>query len=127
MFGNFVNTLRDMLRPTESIQVETKLATVAPNLSGLLAPGHLVQQMAEAKIILPEVSALPPVISQVSPTQEPIKSAGPLPILDDMRENIPPRSPNEIAELLKYETPEQTQRRIANDQRRAARQRGWID
>jgi hypothetical protein len=46
-----------------------------------------------------------------------------LPLLDDMRVDLAPRSPAEIARLLEFETEEQTARRIANDHERYRRQR----
>jgi hypothetical protein len=39
-------------------------------------------------------------------------------LADEERIDLPMRSPAEIAELLKSETPEQTQRRIENDHAR---------
>ena len=60
-----------------------------------------------------------PLLTKAEPTPTPTLG----PVVDDMREDLPPRSPAEIHELLKIETSEQTSRRIENDIRRHINQR----
>jgi hypothetical protein len=71
--------------------------------------------------------ATPVIDSSATIAAQPVTERAPTPnppvLVDDMREDLPPRSPAEIQELLKIETPEQRDRRLENDIRRYMNQR----
>ena len=71
--------------------------------------------------------ATPVIDSSATIAAQPVIERAPTPnppvLVDDMRGDLPPRSPAEIQELLKIETPEQRDRRLENDIRRYMNQR----
>ena len=123
MFGNFVNFLQDLRKQELPATVaRTSERPPAPNLSGLSQPGIAAQKttVALSPVIAPRpsVEAAPVVPQPISPAPRPIDWA------EESRIDLPPHSPAEIAELLKYESPEQTQARIRVDSQRYWNQRG---
>jgi hypothetical protein len=79
-------------------------------LDSLLRPGPRAMKPVE-----PVVKAAP-VVAEPIPTTEPINWS------EELRTDLPPRSPQHIARLLEFETPEQTRDRIQNDRARYANQ-----
>ena len=91
-------------------------------------PGSIAWRVQYAEAVRRiRAASEPKVVAAPLPTKieaaEPAPTPNPPVLVDDMRDDLPPRSPAEIHELLKIETSEQTSRRIENDMLRHLNQR----
>ena len=113
MFDKIRNWMRsrNVHDSKEGENMSPQTMTSVPNLRGLLKSGPKAGKTSEivlsAKLL--EATGSAPAVS--------------MPLLDDMRENISPRTPEEIARLIPLEREMQRAMRIQNDKLRWANQR----
>jgi hypothetical protein len=73
----------------------------------------LVGMGPKARAVESDAVSLPATPVDIAPPPEPVPNWD-----EEARTDLPPRTPEQIQWLLKFETPEQTQKRIENDKSR---------